>query len=260
MPAYNAAAHVAEAIHSILQQSLQDFELIVVDDASTDDTAAVVNAIVDPRINLLRNETNKGVAFSLNKALQACTAPLIARMDADDIALPNRLEVQASFLEAHNHVTVVDVLQQYIDEDGSQLNKTNEVISGPDAIAGILPWRNCLGHPSVMYRADVISQYNYRQIVYEDYDLWLRLVNDGYAIEKLLQPLLLFRVHQSSITAKAARVNRHFKHIADTKWYYLSKLQVREYFRWFNIKVMIGCMQDYCTFCYKKLRQKLVAN
>ena len=155
MPAYNAAAHIAEAINSILQQTLQEFELIVVDDASSDDTAAVVNAIVDPRIKLFTNETNLGVALSLNKALKACTAPLIARMDADDIALPNRLEVQAEYLEAYSNVTAVDVLQQYIDENGRHLDKTNEVISGPGVITKVLPWRNCLGHPSIMYREDV---------------------------------------------------------------------------------------------------------
>jgi len=259
IPAYNAAQYIEAAVQSMLQQTLQDIEIIIVDDASTDDTVAVVESIPDDRIILLQNDINLGVALSLNRAIQQCKAQLIARMDADDVSHSERLQVQVDYLNDHPELAAVDVLQQYMDDNGVGLNRTNEVITGSARIRKIMPWRNCLGHPSIMYRAEIVRKYKYRQIVYEDYDLWLRILNDGLEIDKLLRPLLAFRMHASSITARAQKINIHFSNIVKTKRYYLSNLSFRQRLSMFNINVMLSLIKDGATWYFKRLKN-LVQN
>ena len=98
MPVYNGAKYIGETIESVLKQNYSHFELIVVDDASTDNTFDVVNSYTDPRIKILRNETNRRLAYSLNKAISESKGDYIARLDADDICLPNRFILQINFI------------------------------------------------------------------------------------------------------------------------------------------------------------------
>ena len=106
MPAYNAERYIREAIDSILRQTWSDFELIIIDDGSTDSTAAIIAGYTDNRIRFCPNAQNMGVAATLNRGLELACGAYVARMDADDISLPERFAKQAAYLDAHPNVTV----------------------------------------------------------------------------------------------------------------------------------------------------------
>lgn len=108
MPAYNAERYIREAIDSILRQTWSDFELIIIDDGSTDSTAAIIAEYTDNRIRFCPNAQNMGVAATLNRGLELACGAYIARMDADDISLPERFAKQAAYLDAHPDVTVCE--------------------------------------------------------------------------------------------------------------------------------------------------------
>jgi glycosyltransferase involved in cell wall biosynthesis len=120
MPAYNAGKYIAEAIRSVLTQDFSDFELLIVDDGSSDDTREVIGRFSDPRIRLLEQE-NKGISAALNAGLSAASGRYIARFDADDICLPERLSRQAAFLDANPDYILVGGEAEYVSEDGQHL-------------------------------------------------------------------------------------------------------------------------------------------
>jgi glycosyltransferase involved in cell wall biosynthesis len=254
LPAYNGARFLKEAVDSIVLQTFQDWELILVDDGSTDHTPEIMKGYNDPRIRYLKNEENKGLVYSLNRAIEASTGRYIARMDADDFSQPDRLEKQVIFLESHPDIGVYDVRQQFIDDTGNPTDSFNSDITGTENILRKMPWFNCMGHPSVMMRAEIAKAYRYRKVVYEDYDLWLRVLNDGLKLERTPEPLLLYRVHSGSIITQSKQANQHFKKIADTKLFYLCRLPMGQWFRFFNLKVLIAMKIDYLTWGFKKIR------
>jgi glycosyltransferase involved in cell wall biosynthesis len=254
LPVFNGARFLKEAVDSIVLQTFQDWELIVVDDGSTDNTPEIMKGYQDPRIFYLKNEENKGLVYSLNRAIEASTGRYIARMDADDFSQPDRLEKQVIFLESHPDIGVYDVRQQFIDDTGNPTGSLNSDITGTENILRKMPWFNCMGHPSVMMRAEIAKAYRYRKVVYEDYDLWLRVLNDGLKLERTPEPLLLYRVHSGSIITQSKQANQHFKKIADTKLFYLCRLPMGQWFRFFNLKVLIAMKIDYLTWGFKKIR------
>lgn len=257
LPVFNGEKYLDEAIVSMLHQTFQDFELLIINDGSYDNSEQIINSFSDQRIRYLKNDSNKGLVYSLNKGLEHAKGKFIARMDADDISYPERLENQYHFLLSNPDIAVIDGQQAFIDENGNPTGLYNSEITGCDTIKQKMPWQNCMGHPSVMMRAEVIKAYLYRQAVYEDYDLWLRMLNDGLKLERTTEPLLWYRVHQQSIIAKSQSANQHFKKIADTKLFYLSKLPWYHWFKPFNLKVIIAMMLDYLTWGFKKLKSSL---
>ena len=257
LPAYNGARFLKEAVESIVKQTFQDWELIVVDDGSTDETPEIMSGYHDSRIRYLKNNNNKGLVYSLNRAIDEATGVYIARMDADDISKPERLEKQVIFLNAHPGISVYDVRQQFIDDAGKPTGNLNSNIIGTENICRKMPWFNCMGHPSVMMRAEVAKTYRYRKVVYEDYDLWLRILNDGLKLERTLEPLLLYRVHGGSIIAQSKQANQHFLKIANTKLFYLCRLSFVERFTFFNFSVLIAMKMDYLTWLFKKVKSEL---
>lgn len=254
LPSFNGARYLREAVDSIVRQTFQDWELVVVDDGSSDDTAAIMTGYPDGRIRYLKNEGNKGLVYSLNRAIGASTGRYIARMDADDFSQPERLEKQVIFLERHPEIAVYDVRQQFINDAGNPTGYFNSDITGTENIRRKMPWFNCMGHPSVMMRAEVARKFGYRKVVYEDYDLWLRMLNDGLKLQRSLEPLLLYRVHATSITTLSKQKNQHFKKIADTKLFYLWRLPLHKWFTFFNLQVLIAMKMDYLTWVFKKIK------
>ncbi|RYY67587.1 MAG: glycosyltransferase [Chitinophagaceae bacterium] len=206
LPVYNAGPFLAEALESVLQQSFGDFELLVLDDGSTDASAEIIASFTDPRIRYLPNDRNRGLVYTLNRGLELAQGTYIARMDADDVCHPERFAAQASFLDQHPEVAVVATFLDMMDEAGAPLPPWNDdrANSTPAEIRECLLRTNCLAHPSVMGRAELLRTYRYRpeQKEAEDYDLWLRLVADGYQLAKVPQPLLRYRVLTSSLTRK----------------------------------------------------------
>jgi glycosyltransferase involved in cell wall biosynthesis len=204
VPAYNCALYLEEAIHSILNQTFTDFELILVNDGSTDDTEKIILSFNDPRIVYAKNEKNMGLVYTLNKALSLSRGKYIARMDGDDISLPDRFRKQVDFFKQHPDVKMLAGTIELMDADGKPTGyweKERRTIT-PQQIRRTLPHDNCLAHPTMMGDAALFKQYCYsnKQKNAEDYDLWLRISADGIPIYKLPDTLVRHRIIQTSFT------------------------------------------------------------
>lgn len=202
-PVYNAAKFIEQAIHSVLQQSFKDFEFIVINDGSTDGSAEIIDncASLDPRIIAVHQE-NKGFVSALNQGLSMAKAPLIARMDADDISLPTRFEKQLAFLQKNPKVGVVGSFRSTIDEQGCVIKKMVTHPTDPKIIQKRMPTECLLAHPATMLRREaVLGVGGYRSYFggVADYDLWLRLLKN-WSMANLPEVLLLYRQHQDQIT------------------------------------------------------------
>jgi GT2 family glycosyltransferase len=254
MPVYNAGRYLRKAVDSILAQSFADFEIIAVDDGSSDDSLKILEAYTDHRLIVLKHAENKGIVQTLNTGLARCSGRYIARMDADDIALPERFAQQAAYFDAHPDVGVVDTVQACMDESDQRTGRTNSPVIEAKDIYQTLPKTNCLGHPSVMVRGDLLRTYGYRKVAYEDYDLWLRMAADGIGIVKLKTPLLLFREHSGSITGADHAGARHFQKVIHTKLFYLSGLTFTESMKPFNLRVRAWLLRDIAIHSFKKLK------
>ena len=177
MPAYNAEEYIAEAVESILTQTFTDFELLIIDDGSSDKTPDVVKEYTrrDSRVRLERNERNLRIAATLNKGLALAAAPLIARMDADDVSLPERIEKLVVFMRANPDITVCSGgLSMYNAPDEIWLPPTEH-----ETIRAMLLFESCIHHAVSIYRKEQICNYaggyDTSMPPAEDYDLWARL-------------------------------------------------------------------------------------
>lgn len=201
MPAYNAAKYLREAIESILRQTYTDFEFIIINDGSTDDTRAIIQSYDDPRIVYLENETNSGICVTLNKGLDSARGRYIARMDADDISLPERLAVQVAFMDAHPEVGVAGSDIVVFGEDFAPYT-FKQLHTPEDCMAGLL-FNTCFSHSAVMIRKSVISEHNLRyNDVFrglEDYELWWQ-ISKYSKLNNIDIPLLRYRHHKGQET------------------------------------------------------------
>jgi glycosyltransferase involved in cell wall biosynthesis len=206
LPAYNAERYIRQAIDSILAQTCGNFECIVIDDGSTDQTAGILNryAAKDPRV-IVKSGPNQGVSNSLNTALQMARGEVIARMDADDICLPTRFEKQARFLSEHPDYVLVGSRCMLIDPDGFPICEKTDIALDHEEIDGLLlrmSWP--LVHPAVMIRTQALRKiggYNPQYKTNQDHDLFLRLAEIG-RLANLPEVLLQYRQHFQSVGAK----------------------------------------------------------
>lgn len=196
MSVYNGAPYLREAIDSILNQTLSDFEFIIVDDASTDETASILDTYTDPRIVRLTNPQNMGLTHSLNRGLAVVTGQYIARHDADDIALPERLAQQVAFMEAHPAIGMVGAYLIRLNPDGSRFETPPDASKLPALVSATMRWEllwTCIvAHTAVMLRKSVLDKY---QLAYdpafngaEDYELWARMMHctDLYKMSEIV--------------------------------------------------------------------------
>ena len=179
MCVYNGKTYLREALDSIVGQTFKDFEFIIVDDGSTDNSWEILTEYSkqDSRIVLINNEENLGLEKSLNKGIAATKGEYIARQDADDISLPNRLQLQVDFLDAHPEVGALGSSVEFIDSQGSILQLL-KVPTDHETIQARLLIRNCLLHSSMTMRSSLIQKldgYNEDMLYAEDYDLWWRI-------------------------------------------------------------------------------------
>lgn len=220
IPVYNTAAYLMRALQSVLQQGLNNLEIILINDGSTDHSADVIRQVSDPRILYLENERNMGLVYTLNKGLDLARGAYIARMDGDDISMPGRLEAQLAYLQQHPEVDVLATVVELIDEQDQPIGfwEADRTHVTADAIRQYLPVDNCLAHPSIMAKAEVLKQYRYleQQRQAEDYDLWLRMAADGRVIHKLAEPLVRHRIVHNSFTR--SRQQNVFRKLAVTKY------------------------------------------
>lgn len=200
---YNGERFLAQTLDSVLAQTFANWRLIVVDDQSTDSTAAILAdyAARDPRITIVPGP-HLGIAAAANAGLAHVTAPLLARLDGDDIALPERLQVQFDFMQRHADVLAVGSNVMLIDENNKRLHRRCAPV-GSEKIHAILQTRNCMCHPSSMLRSDTVRKIGGYRAKFRnslDYDLWLRIAEIG-KIENIAQDLLLYRRHAAQVSA-----------------------------------------------------------
>ena len=198
MAAYNAERFLAEAVASVLGQSFQDFEFLIVDDGSTDGTPTMLRALDDPRVRILTNPANVGLAGSLNRGLAEARGEVLARMDADDLSAPRRLELQLAHLDAHGDVGLLGTAWVSVDDRGREVAR-ERAYSGWDAVhffcgASAMVRRSCL---------DRVGGYRGALKYAEDYDLYLRL-REICGVAGLDETLYQVRIHPASVS----RANR----------------------------------------------------
>jgi hypothetical protein len=205
LAAHDDAAFLGEAVGSILGQTLRDLELIVVDDASSDGTPALLDAIDDGRLRVVRNEEQAGLAASLNRGLDLAGGRYVARLDADDVALPERLERQVERIEGEPRAAVVGTAIADLDEDGR--TGATHVLPGR---ATPLRWHALFSSPFFELLAGHGLHYDPSYLESEDYDLWTRLFAfaDG---ANLTAPLVLKRVHAGQASLRRSELQESFQ-------------------------------------------------
>lgn len=200
MPVHNGAAFLGEAIESMLAQTLGDFEFLIVDDASTDNSASIAQDFKDPRIRLIRSPSRLKLSGALNLGLDNASGRYVARMDADDISLPERLELQVKFLDAHPETGLCG---SWIRTFGSSSKAVLERPAEHEAIRAFTLLDTPFAHPTVMLRREWIEHHHLRfngeYFPTEDFELWTRALS-CFKGANLPQVLLLYRVHGKSLT------------------------------------------------------------
>ncbi len=207
LPVYNAGPYIAEAISSILNQTFTNFELIIINDCSTDNTEQEILSISDPRINYIKNANNNGLIYNLNLGFSLAKGKYIARMDADDISLPNRLAEQVAFMEQN---PAVGICGSGFQSFGSRETITMyERLDNDIKLQMLFHCRFC--HPTVIICKQVLTdnnlQYSAEYPHAEDYELWARMAFKTQ-FANIQKVLLKYRVHADSVTFKYANIQR----------------------------------------------------
>jgi glycosyltransferase involved in cell wall biosynthesis len=266
MPVYNAERYLHEAIDSILKQTFRQFEFIIINDCSTDGCESIILSFTDPRIVYHKFETNQGVVAAMNMGLKLATAPFIAVMHADDIAMDFRLEIQYKYLVTHPETAVLAGRSLMIDETGydtGEIWKLDAKTFSADEINKAMITENCIAHPTVMFRTDVINSYGYtsspahRGFAVEDYPLWLHILSDGHKIEKLKEVILKYRTHKKSATNAFLRQSNSYLVNFETKKFYLSQRKAMQRITSFDKKLQVSMYKDFILGQLKSLKTKV---
>lgn len=211
MPLYNTEKYVGQAVQSLLSQSYTDFELIIVDDASTDGSIEVVKSFKDSRIKILSNEQNQGIVFSRNRGLKEAVGRFIAPFDSDDIALPEKFMKQIRFLKDHPEYGMLGSWIKMIDEKGSLLKKGWRLMASPEQIPSQLLFRNYFAQLSVVIRREAIPQGGYVKgfNMAEDYRMWVEVARN-FKVWNYPEYLVYYRIHPGSVTdGNTERLNQY---------------------------------------------------
>jgi hypothetical protein len=212
MSVYNGEKYLREAVDSILAQTFRDFEFIIIDDGSTDGTPAILESYDDSRIGLVHNQENIGLTRSLNKGLALAQGKYVARMDADDVAMPHRFEKQVAFLEKYPGIGILGSSCQMIDTNGREQG-LYQVPTSDLQIRWTSLLANPFWHPTVMMRRDVLIQnglsYDEAFRTTQDYDLWMRMLKYTRGAN-LGEPLIRYRLYQGiTSTHRETQLENH---------------------------------------------------
>jgi glycosyltransferase involved in cell wall biosynthesis len=225
LPIFNGEAHLSEAVESILTQTFTNFELIIIDDGSTDNTLALLRRYeaLDSRIILISSE-NRGLVPSLNKAIDLARGEWFARMDHDDIAMPQRFEKQLQQLKKSK----ADICGTWIKYFGDRNRHTLQCYESDDAIKVDMLFNSPFAHPSVMMRTSFLKELKYDESCEkaEDYDLWVRAVQSNWKMTNVPEVLLKYRIHAAQTTQVAAsHMSQTRKRIQARYWAYVANLR-----------------------------------
>jgi len=201
---HNGEPYIGEAVQSVLDQTFTDFELLLVDDASTDDTVGIVERLGDDRVRILRNESNRGQVPSLNRGLSEARGEYVARLDADDACLPTRLERQVEVLDADPRVGLVGTWMDAVDDRGRLLGRLQKALDDyVDFLYHTLIMRVYVSHPSAMYRREPVLRlgcYDEATGPAEDKDLWRKLALERYEARIVPEALVRYRLHDLQLS------------------------------------------------------------
>lgn len=200
MPVYNAADFLSAAIESVLCQSYTDWELIVINDGSSDSSKAIISQCTDSRIKYFENPRNLGLIETLNRGIDLSEGQFIARMDADDVSLPYRLQEQVEFLQKNNDFVMCGTNAYVIDNNDVETGRITNLSENADLQINLL-FSDPFIHPSMLIRKDALVENKYDKDYkhVEDYELWCRLAKVG-KIANLTKRLLKYRWHQTNIS------------------------------------------------------------
>lgn len=201
MPVYNGARFLQESIESILNQTFKDFEFLIINDGSTDQSEEIIrkNAQIDDRINLITNPENLGITEATNVGIAHARGEYIALMDQDDISMPERLEKQVVFLDTHPEICAVGGNTAVLAEDG-RIHNRRPVLTSPVLVRWELLFRNQLRNPTVMMRGEIFSKHGMRYENFaplQDYRFWLKL-NMQYWLANMQENLVTYRLHKDN--------------------------------------------------------------
>lgn len=260
MPVYNASLFLREAIESILNQTYRNFEFIIINDGSTDISESIIQGYQDPRIVYIKNNTNKGLIYSLNKGISLAKGIYIARMDADDISSLDRFEKQISFLKNNPDIDVLATKIVLINQDNQEVGIWPEEygIVTKEEIINTLPIINCIAHPTVMIRRSVFeyTQYNNYYKNNEDWGLWLDVLSFKKSIAKLPEILLQYRIHDSSTTVSTNKLGVN-KKIVSFKYQYVKYKIFKSKFRNTDKKVLKSLIKDFMKYALESLSPRV---
>ncbi len=221
MSAYNAEKFLREAIESVLNQTYQQFELIIINDGSTDSTLAIIKSFQDHRIKIIDNEINRGLIYSLNKGIELSKGKLIARMDADDICMPNRLEKQVQMFELNQDAVIIGSDYYLLNQSKLKYIKNR---NDSDYQKAVLIFTPCFCHPTVMMK-NIFSQYKLSYhpdfLHAEDFKLWTDMAQYGTFLN-VAQPLLKYRHHAKQVSNQYHE--KQLKISSDIRGAYLQRL------------------------------------
>lgn len=223
IPMYNCEQYISQSLESIINQTYSNLEILIIDDGSTDKTMEIVNSYRDNRIRLIKNKENKGIPYTRNLALLESTGIYMAIMDADDIALPNRIEKQVEFMEENKDIDALGSLFETFSESTNIKRKFKKIIGkvkmnqpksmASEEIKAGLIFSNRIGNPTALIRLETIKKYNLSYnldyFVAQDYDMWVQLSKVG-RLFILPEVLLKYRFGHSNITKKS-KVNKLLK-------------------------------------------------
>lgn len=243
MPAYNCERTLSLAIDSVLNQTYSNFELIIINDGSTDNTVNIIKSYSDYRIILINNQENQTIVPSLNAGLKKSKGKYIIRMDSDDICVKTRFEKQVSFMEKNIDIGICGSCATKINKQGTKIG--NMIYDKEDHIIKFKMLHQChLLHPSIIIRKEVLSKnkivYDTKHIKSEDYDLFVRLI-DYTNFSNIQEPLLFYRETETSINReKTSSLDSFYNEI---------KLRL---FQKIGIKISINQLRLYTSICYQK--------
>jgi glycosyltransferase involved in cell wall biosynthesis len=200
MAVYNGARYLNEAIDSALNQTFKDFELLIIDDGSTDQSAEIIQSYKDPRIRFLRNEKNLGIVATRNRGIKEMRGDYLAILDCDDVSPPSRLKKELSFLKKNHDFGLVGGKTKYIDQNGEPAGVILKYNFLPEKFPALLLFTNCFSNSAVMIRTSALPPDGYRDFGGAcEYDLWTRMAKK-WRLKNLPHIMLKYRTHDKSMT------------------------------------------------------------